>query len=98
MADNDKNSKVFIERELNDEVVGEYDEEGFFNTPNGSFWDPDGVYFNREVMTSMGGIMMIRPKNMYLEKDGMKLIIVIKMKLMKLMMIIMMNMEVIMMI
>ena len=55
MADNDKNSKVFIERELNDEVEGEYDEEGFFNTPNGSFWDPDGVYFNKEGYDKHGG-------------------------------------------
>ena len=55
MADNDKNSKVFIERELNDDVEGEYDEEGFFNTPNGSFWDPDGVYFNREGYDKHGG-------------------------------------------
>ena len=55
MVDNDKNSKVFIERELNDEVEGEYDEEGFFNTPNGSFWDPDGVYFNKEGYDKHGG-------------------------------------------
>ena len=46
-------------------------------------------------MINMEDIMMIKPRNMYLEKDGMKLIIVTKMKLM---MIIMMNLEVIMMI
>ena len=43
-----KNKKPFVERILDDYVEGEYDDEGFFNTPNGSFWDPDGVYFNRE--------------------------------------------------
>ena len=49
------NKKVFVERELNDDVVGDYDEDGFFNTPNGSFWDPDGVYFNREGYDKHGG-------------------------------------------
>ena len=38
----------FVEREFSDNIEGEYDDEGFFNTPNGSFWDPDGVYFNKE--------------------------------------------------
>ena len=54
MGDN-KDKKVFVERELNDDVEGEYDEEGFFNTPNGSFWDPDGVYFNRHGYDKHGG-------------------------------------------
>ncbi len=43
------------EKILNDYVEGEYDDEGFFNTPNGSFWDPDGVYFNREGYDKHGG-------------------------------------------
>ena len=56
MESNDnKKGKVFVERELNDEVEGDYDEEGFFSTPNGSFWDPDGVYFNREGYDRHGG-------------------------------------------
>ena len=55
MENNNKNTKVFVERELTDEVEGEYDDEGFFNTPNGSFWDPDGVYFNREGFDKHGG-------------------------------------------
>ena len=55
MENNNKNEKVFIERELNDDVEGEYDADGFFNTPNGSFWDPDGVYFNREGYDKHGG-------------------------------------------
>ena len=55
MENNNKNKKVFIERELNDDVEGDYDEDGFFNTPNGSFWDPDGVYFNREGYDKHGG-------------------------------------------
>ena len=50
-----KNTKEFIERELNEYVEGEYDDLGFFNTPNGSFWDPDGVYFNREGFDKHGG-------------------------------------------
>ena len=47
--------KVFIEKELTDEVEGEYDDDGFFVTPNGSFWDPDGVYFNSEGFDRHGG-------------------------------------------
>ena len=45
----------FIERLFSDDLEGEYDDEGFFNTPNGSFWDPDGVYFNREGFDKHGG-------------------------------------------
>ena len=55
MENNNKKTKTFVERELNDDVVGEYDDEGFFNTPNGSFWDPDGVYFNKEGYDRHGG-------------------------------------------
>lgn len=55
MENNKKNTKQFVERILDDYVVGEYDDQGFFNTPNGSFWDPDGVYFNREGYDKHGG-------------------------------------------
>ena len=47
--------KKFIEREWNEDIKGELDEEGFFTTPNGSFWDPDYVYFNREGYDKHGG-------------------------------------------
>ena len=50
-----KGQKIFIEKILNDEIEGEYDEEGFFVTPDGSFWDPDGVYFNNEGYDKYGG-------------------------------------------
>ena len=50
-----KGKKTFIERIFHDDLVGEYDDEGFFTTPNGSFWDPDGVYFNREGYDKHGG-------------------------------------------
>lgn len=39
---------VTNEREFTEVEGGVYIEEGFYVTPNGSFWDPDGVYFNRE--------------------------------------------------
>ena len=55
MEDNKKNTKPFVERILDDYVEGEYDDQGFFNTPNGSFWDPDGVYFNKEGFDKHGG-------------------------------------------
>ena len=56
-ADNKEasNKKTFVERIFHDEIEGEYDDQGFFNTPNGSFWDPDGVYFNREGFDKHGG-------------------------------------------
>lgn len=34
------------ERRQQNTAKGEFDEHGFFRTPNGSFWDPDGEYFN----------------------------------------------------
>ena len=43
-----KKESTFIEREWNECIEGEYDEDGFFITPNGSFWDHDDVYFNRQ--------------------------------------------------
>ena len=54
MKDKKENSK-FVEREWNEEIEGELDEDGFFITPNGSFWDPDYVYFNREGFDKHGG-------------------------------------------
>ena len=56
-ADNKEasNKKTFVERIFHDDIEGEYDDQGFFNTPNGSFWDPDGVYFNREGFDKHGG-------------------------------------------
>ena len=37
------------------DTKGEYDEDGFFTTPNGSFWDMDGEYFNRFGFDIHGG-------------------------------------------
>lgn len=34
---------------------GKYDKFGFYRTPNGSFWDCDGVYFNKEGKDAHGG-------------------------------------------
>ena len=52
----DKNEEhIFIEREYEEGLEGELDEDGFFYTPNGSFWDPDYVYFNREGFDVHGG-------------------------------------------
>jgi hypothetical protein len=31
------------------------DDEGYLRTPNGSFWDPDGEYFNRNGLDVHGG-------------------------------------------
>ena len=54
MKDKKENSN-FVEREWNEDIEGEIDEDGFFITPNGSFWDPDYVYFNREGFDKHGG-------------------------------------------
>jgi hypothetical protein len=40
--------KVITDREFAEVENGEYLENGFYVTPNGSFWDGDGVYFNRQ--------------------------------------------------
>ncbi len=37
-------SKIFIERKLNDEIEGEYYEEGFFNISNWALWAQDCVH------------------------------------------------------
>ena len=47
--------KEFIEREWTEDIEGKLDEDGFFVTPNGSFWDQDYVYFNREGFDRHGG-------------------------------------------
>ena len=47
--------KPFIERVWSDDIEGKLDEDGFFITPNGSFWDQDYVYFNREGFDKHGG-------------------------------------------
>ena len=45
----------FKERKYSESIEGELDEYNFFNTPNGSFWDPDYVYFNRDGYDKHGG-------------------------------------------
>jgi len=41
------NEKIPKERRIRTkETKGEFDDDGFFTTPNGSFWDMDGEYFN----------------------------------------------------
>ena len=47
--------KPFIEREWSEDIEGKLDSDGFFITPNGSFWDADYVYFNREGFDKHGG-------------------------------------------
>ena len=50
------NNKYPEKRKLKSEAKdGKLDDEGFFRTPNGSFWDPDNEYFNREGFDVHGG-------------------------------------------
>jgi len=50
----DNKPKVFVEKEFQ-EVEGGYYEEGFYYTPNGSFWDDKYYYFNKEGFDKHGG-------------------------------------------
>ena len=45
-----KNKRIKTE-----DIKGTLDEDGFFTTPNGSFWDCDGEYFNRFGFDIHGG-------------------------------------------
>jgi hypothetical protein len=45
----------FDSKEFREVPGGRYDENGFYITPEGSFWDPDGVYFNRDGFDKHGG-------------------------------------------
>lgn len=42
-------------RTRNKDTLGVLDDDGFFRTPNGSFWDCDGEYFNRYGYDIHGG-------------------------------------------
>ena len=42
-------------RKRTKETEGQFDDDGFFTTPNGSFWDMDGEYFNRYGYDIHGG-------------------------------------------
>ena len=53
--DKKEDKKPFIERVWSEDIEGKLDEDGFFITPNGSFWDQDYVYFNREGFDKHGG-------------------------------------------
>ena len=55
-SDTNENSKIPKERRIRTkETEGKLDDDGFFRTPNGSFWDMDGEYFNRHGFDIHGG-------------------------------------------
>ena len=50
------NDKIPKERRIRTkETEGKFDDNGFFRTPNGSFWDMDGEYFNHYGFDIHGG-------------------------------------------
>ena len=50
------NEKIPKEKRIRtNETEGKFDNDGFFRTPNGSFWDMDGEYFNRYGYDIHGG-------------------------------------------
>ena len=55
-SDETKNDKVPKERRIRTkQTEGNLDENGFFRTPNDSFWDMDGEYFNHHGFDIHGG-------------------------------------------
>ena len=55
-SDTNEDSKIPKERRIRTkETEGKLDDDGFFRTPNGSFWDMDGEYFNRHGFDIHGG-------------------------------------------
>ena len=54
--DTNLNDKIPKERrKRTKETEGKLDDDGYFYTPNGSFWDMDGEYFNRHGYDIHGG-------------------------------------------
>ena len=52
----EKNDKIPKERRIRtNETTGKFDDDGFFRTPKGSFWDMDGEYFNHHGFDIHGG-------------------------------------------
>jgi len=50
-----KTSETFVEKEFKETDDGRYDKFGFYRLPDKSYWDPDGVYFNKEGFDKHGG-------------------------------------------
>jgi hypothetical protein len=48
-------TKEFFDRPFEEVEGGYYDGKGFYCTPEGSFWDENGAYFNREGLDKHGG-------------------------------------------
>lgn len=42
-------------KEIPEVEGGEYDDDGFYRLPDGDFYDPDGIYFNKEGKDEYGG-------------------------------------------
>lgn len=47
--------EYFVERDFEEVEDGNYNEDGFYVTPDGSFWDPEGDYFNKYGYDKYGG-------------------------------------------
>ena len=45
----------FYRKAFEETMGGHYDSYGFYHTLNGSFWDTDGVYFNKNGKDKQGG-------------------------------------------
>lgn len=54
-TDNNLTPKLYQDRDFEEVEGGYYDANGWYITPNGSFWDDNRVYFNREGLDKYGG-------------------------------------------
>lgn len=72
--DNNKDDKPFCDRPFQEVEDGYIDDRGFYTTPNGSFWDDDGTYFDHLGFDSHGGSYdkygIYHPGPDYDEKSG----------------------------
>lgn len=50
-----KNNNKKVQRQFEEVEGGHFDKVGFYHTPNGSFWDTDGIYFDRNGKDVHGG-------------------------------------------
>lgn len=55
MEPNTEVQEEFFERSFEEVEDGFVDMRGFYSTPNGSFWDDEGLYFNRLGFDKHGG-------------------------------------------
>lgn len=62
------NKNEFLDRSFEEVENGFYDENGFYNTPDGSFWNLEGDYFNKYGYDKYGGFY--NEEKVYIPGEG----------------------------